>query len=525
MHREWNQESDEPFVDCPPMTRAALRALRTASGLQPSCHYVVTDYNRGNVGAAEILLHAVDESTLSMTAKVKTTFDTLSWEGRYDIDANRLVELSDNIGNVVNGDNSVDGFPWGVASVNENRVNEGVINYTAGTITENEINGATLTLVAGSSTRNTLEHSANLIINDGSLAESTLAEDANVTINSGSNYENHFGTSCLFNQVGTGIVRYTQIGAQGTTTLGDVNLQNCTIGANTILNTTGSVGNISNSTFGYSITSALQNIPSLTINQSSFDSASQIAATGATRLYLYRSSGQSGGRYLVSANASMDCSYCNVDSYGYIQTTLGTFVANYANATSLGYISHQSTGSNRVDRCSAESQANIRFLNSCTGGRIYHCKSTSGATIYQNGTSTNCYHYYCNADSFAQIYIQNGVDARHYYNNAESYSYVRTYGTNTGQSIMYYCSASARGYVEHNGIANRIRFYSVRAEGQSIARQTGSSANANLYYCSFHAYYYFLGVLTGGTRSALHGYGRQNFTGMPATNGTATRNF
>jgi len=66
-------------------TRSALRSLRDAGGLEPSCHYIVTDFNRGTVGSAQILLHAVDSTTLTATAMIKTSYDNIAWEGRLEI--------------------------------------------------------------------------------------------------------------------------------------------------------------------------------------------------------------------------------------------------------------------------------------------------------------------------------------------------------------------------------------------------------------------------------------------------------
>lgn len=93
------------------MTRAELLSLRAASGLKKECHYVITDYNRANVGAATILLHAVDANTLSMEAEVKTSYDNIARHGLYDIDNNYLIELEDSNNNQVNGREAVDRFP------------------------------------------------------------------------------------------------------------------------------------------------------------------------------------------------------------------------------------------------------------------------------------------------------------------------------------------------------------------------------------------------------------------------------
>jgi hypothetical protein len=53
-------------------------------------------------------LHAVDENTLSMDVHVKTTYDRVARDGRYDIDTGRIVELKDNLGNKVSGRTGVE---------------------------------------------------------------------------------------------------------------------------------------------------------------------------------------------------------------------------------------------------------------------------------------------------------------------------------------------------------------------------------------------------------------------------------
>ena len=508
------------------MTRGALIALRNSNNLEKDCHYVITDYNRGNVGAvSSILLHATESNVLGMQVHVKTTHDNIAWNGTYDIDSNRIESLSDNLGNHVRGANAVDTFPWGVNSVNENQIHESTINYIAGSFNENIVESSSvININGGSINQNRFAQGVTANLN-GTFNNNVIENDANVTILSGSNSDNYFGTSTAYTQVGTGYIRYSRLDGNSNLVNGNVNITSSSFDGATTFNTTGSNGSISNSTFGHAVASNLRNISSLTISQSTFDSGSQISATGATLLRLFRCSGSDGGRFLVAAGTSLTSNYNRVDSYGYIQVSRGEMTVNYSKASSLGYISHQSTGSNRVDRSEAVAQSNIRFLNSATEGRIYYCKTSAGGTIYQNGTSTGCYHYYCTASSNGQMYVQDAINARHYYSSASDFSYIRTYGTGVGQSIMYYCNASARGWIEHLNITARQRFYSIDASSQGIMRQTGGNANANTYYSTVSSYYYAFLTNSGVTRYGLHGNGRQTFTGQPASNGTGERNW
>lgn len=506
------------------LTRAELITLRNSSQLSIDCHYVITDYNRGNVGSAIIQLHAVNENTLSSSAKVDTTFDNLSWEGRYDIDTNRIYQLNDNVGNVVTGENTVDAFPWGAANVYENKVFESTINYTAGQFYDNDITSSTVTIDAGIFVRNTIDNLSVVSVTNGSnFYDNGVHERARVTITSGSNLENKFGSSSQYTQAGTGYIRYSELATESTVTNGNTNITRTSFVNGSSVNTTGSSGSISYSSFDRGIASALLSIPNLVIQESQVHGGSTVSATGAARLRMYRTTGDSGGRFLVSAGATLVSDYSKIHSYGYVTVTGGTLNLTYSEASTLGYFRNEG-GVNSFNRSKVTTQANMRFLGANTGGRIYYSTAADGAGMYQSN-STNCYMYYCTADSIGQMYINNRTNARFYYNHVDSYSYIRSYGSGSGQSIMYYCSASSRGYVDHINIGARIRYYAVRAEAQSIARQTGGTANANLYYSTFHAYYYALLVLTGGTRSGLHGYGRQNFNGMPGSNGTGQRNW
>jgi len=176
---------------CPaPMTRAALLALRNAGDLQTGCHYIVTNYNRGNVGAATILLHATDASTLSMAVHVQTVHDGVAWEGRYDIDTARLVELRDNLGNVVVGryGTEVDRFPWGSTRVTETVVEHANLYLDAApAITVRKVrvlNGALLDLrgASGSFQNSTVDTGALIYLRGASIAVAALEASARARI-------------------------------------------------------------------------------------------------------------------------------------------------------------------------------------------------------------------------------------------------------------------------------------------------------------------------------------------------------
>lgn len=83
------------------VTTAELNALVAAEGLTPGCLYTITDFVQGNIVAgATVTLQALTTSQLSSACSVLTTYDTKAWNGIYDLDTNKLIQLEDNQGNV-----------------------------------------------------------------------------------------------------------------------------------------------------------------------------------------------------------------------------------------------------------------------------------------------------------------------------------------------------------------------------------------------------------------------------------------
>lgn len=172
----------------PPMTRAALLALRTAGTLDPQCHYIVIDGpvigTAGNTSPTEIELHATSPTELAQEAKVHTTFDNSAWDGRYDIDlgtAGSITELTDTWGNTAR-DPDADSptvhtqFPWhrgasafrdnyaedavltgwdaGTATASRNRVVSSTVDLTGNwSFSDNWVQGGTVTLTQSTGTR------------------------------------------------------------------------------------------------------------------------------------------------------------------------------------------------------------------------------------------------------------------------------------------------------------------------------------------------------------------------------------
>ena len=490
---------------CPlPMTRTALLALRAAGSLRPECHYTITDYNRGTVGTASIQLHAVDPSTLSMDVSVLTAFDTLAWDGRYDIDSNRLTALKDNIDNEVVGPGAVDTFPWGVATVIDNRVHEGRLTYTAGTVQGVTIGrNSTVNMVAGV------------------LRESTVDGDSDLTIRSGDNYELRIENSSNLNQFGTGYIRRTTVANESTVTVGDASM-NDNVFERTIFNSTGAAGSVNYNRFHRS-SITVTNVPTLRIDSNSFAANSQVAANGAARFDVRYGTFSGFARLLVTAGMSLFSQYDGIRDYGYIQVLQGFLASRYCSISNVGYVQHNTPGSNLIDSTTVSARARVRFLGTSTACRVYYSAVSSGSFIEHRGTSNNCYIYYCQVSSSSGLFSDNSVNARIYYNtlsgNSEMYSRAVT-----GTHYIYYSGCTAHGYIRfENAPAGRI--YAVHCHGQGLLRFRPASAAGRVYYSSFTAYFYLYADAWTATRTALHGHGRQTYTVTNPANGTPNKNF
>lgn len=403
---------------------------------------------------------------------------------------------------------------------NSNTIVTGTGNLDDSSIHSN----ANLTINGGTVTNSDFANLSNTTINGGTFNENTVGQDADVTINSGSNYENIFGRSTVYNQVGTGYIRYSQIEGTTTWTNGDTNVSNVQSNVSTI-NTTGSAGTISNSNFSRLIGGNMQNVASLTITDSSLSDYSQVSINGAARFYFYRSSGASGARLLASAGVRSDLSYCNIDSYGYVQVTAGDLRCTGANVSAYAYIQHTSTGANLVIRTTVDSQSYLRFRNTATGNRVYYSNASGGGRIDVYGTTSGSYVYYSSAEGYGRLSLNNTVGARMYYCSSDANGYILSQG-NTAVHYMYYCHADSNAQVSALDNTGGVRMYSIHADSQSIARLRNSTGTGRIYYSSFHAYYYAYITLTGAlVRSGLHGYGRRTYTITDPPNGTFTQNF
>jgi hypothetical protein len=255
---------------CPlPMTRAALIALRNASGLTKDCDYVVTDHVQGRlVAGTQIHLQAVSANKLSENVSVNTTYDNEAWAGIYDLDRGIVLELHDNRNNVARGANGteVSNFDWGNTNITSTTVDSATWTHTIGSpriVSDLTVKaGATLTTtgwVAGSITGGTLIEgfgtnvnmtNANVSILAGSFSNITSLNMASFT--AGSTISRFRLSSCAFNfSNSTSPVNLAIVTAVGSTlnhvgvTTGAITGTNLTMSNTSVISHNAGAGNMS----------------------------------------------------------------------------------------------------------------------------------------------------------------------------------------------------------------------------------------------------------------------------------------
>lgn len=438
--------------------------------------------------------------------------------------ANVTIDGTDFRNNIVENDATINSTSTG--DIEQNTFGN-LCNVTAsGTsnIDECSISGdANVTLSNAGSIIEVSVQKGTLNVTGGSLQYSEVGNNSTVTISSGSNIGNTFGNDTTYNQAGTGTIRYSKLRGNSSWTNGNTNIEDVDCW-NTSVNTTGSSGTIYYSRFHNSSLSGLTNVASLTIQYSSVENNSSFSANNATRVYFYQSQLVNFGRIIQSAGTQLDCAYTGCRDYGYIQVTAGRLYANYCTVANVSYVQHTSTGTNRIERTQVLTQSRALFNNTATGCRIYYCQITSGAYMQHRNASVNCYIYYSTASDQSQLYTRDSTNARIYYCSATGAGILYSQG-NTTTHYIYYCTATARGYVVALNNTAVVRLYSLHASSVAQIRLQNTAANSNLYYSSVAAYYYAYITLTGGTRSALHGYGRRSYTVTNPPNGSYVQNF
>jgi len=117
-----SQSTSDGGLGLKEVTRNELRTLRNRSELEIGCTYSITNYSRGCLTTDSIFVTPLDVDKLNKRVNIIAVGQKAIWDGVYDIDANRVIQVYDHLGNTVGGryGNEVDRFPWGLTNVHSN---------------------------------------------------------------------------------------------------------------------------------------------------------------------------------------------------------------------------------------------------------------------------------------------------------------------------------------------------------------------------------------------------------------------
>lgn len=451
-------------------TAAFIRGLRNSSSLEVGCSYTVTGYSRGCLVATEIVLTATAPNALSFDADILTPHDNLYWEGRYDIDTNRVVALHDNRGNIVEGryGNEVDRFPWGQASVNANIIQNADVYFDCGTtaqINENRFGSnsyADLRGFQGTFNENTLNSYARFYGNSLTTADITRNEFhtySYVYMQSQDDVymrQNTFGSSCYVRKFG-GVERFYL--------------------ANSVIDR-GDLRQYSGEFYGLQINLA---------------SGGRLYQQG-QNLFDVRYSSISDQSYILNRHAGTDYVriwYCEFSSraYHYVQAniTAGRHFIYYSNFSSgttdirsgtallrMYYIDRNSNGYIRLDNIAGT--INLYQTNISSRGELRMNAVTGSTAIYYCNITNYISRLYLNATTRALVYsLQIASNGRYDANNGEA----RAYYSTIDSQAQYTCTGlTGQGYIYYSHLMSGSRF-SAQGSARIYMSTLGSRAYIN----------------------------------------------
>lgn len=376
------------------VTRAQLLSLRTAGNLELDCSYAVTDYNRRGcldwrVEYIEMIADSVD--VLSMDVRVKTDIDNVSWEWRYDIDTNRIVELKDNRWNHAQWSvwNEVDLFPWGNTLWNEVKVLSADVNVSCET------------LLRVTNTRFETDSSTNLLDATGRIDNSLFSENATTNMSNGS----------------------IAVSNSKFTTNANVNWAGSTIDIDdSEFSTSANVDGI-NSTWVRYLDSTVSNNWQDQYNNSTnaqrlytIIDGGYVYFTGGTRNYLYQTKLNPRGT-IRQIDWDMLVYYSQLDSYAEIRNEAGSalFQIYYSHYTSRAYIRNYNTNTVRHYGVDVWGRWEIQHTDAALH-TLYYNDISSYARLVVSWTTTVV--YALNASSYSRVNFSAGT---HYYCHFSTY--------------------------------------------------------------------------------------------------------
>jgi hypothetical protein len=405
-------------------TRAQVLSLINTSSLIPGCTYSVSNYSRGCLaGHVEcITLEAVSEGKVSMEAYVSTDFDNVAWEGRYDINTNRIVELQDNQGNHVSGrvGNEVDRFAWGQSNVWGNEIHSADVYMDC----EPQINIIENSWVANSYTdlrgasgvglyENSFDSYGRLYLNGASLID--------VRRNAFQSFSYVYlqgQTDILFRQNTFGASSYVRKFGGGKWTMTNSEVQRGDIRHYTGVSYN---DNLDVSSGGRLY---LRNGGNNDIRNTNIDGLSFVdlqSASGLTRIwratfsdlsYLYVRAAVTGGfRYFYSHNQTGS-------TFDYRSGTSNLTVSNNSQSSN-GYVRFDGiSGVTRLTSNQFDSRGELRLINTVGFDFYYNSISNYPARVYvENSTNPNIDVYYNQINSYGRVLIDDHANTFRLFSN------------------------------------------------------------------------------------------------------------
>lgn len=493
-------------------TRAQLLALRNAGNLVPGCVYTITDFSRGTLNNSVLIhTHAAAKNRLFKDVAVETGWDVAPWWGTYDIDTARVIELHDNLQNVIKSDtgDEIETFPWGNTRVTGNQFHDFDFNYNdSGARIDNNVGMPTGRLdVTGATTyvaNNEFQSQADVDALDGAQMFRSTVKTGGRLLATGITVERStFGEQCYFRSDG-------------------INIRNSILGAACLFYGTGGTGNVDQCRFGRAYIDC-RNADAIDFDNCSVDDYAKIYASTSVRMRLSGCRAESNGYFQTSGNGELVATSCNVSGGSYIRSRNGVLTATNAVTDSGATIDHFSSGSNTVTNVKLDTAGRIYFGETVTGTLVDSSSAAANGYIEMRGNSGANTRVHRTQTRAGRITVRDSTGARVWYSTVESASSFIAVTACPG-IFCYNLGMHSYGRCDFlGGRTGQINGYECNSTG--YLRVQGGAGN--LFHSSSVAYFYtYVTNQTGGSKQALHGYGRQTYTiGGAGQTGTATKNF
>lgn len=480
------ETSTEPIL----VTCAQARVLQVTNAIEPGREYLITDYNRGTVGPAQILTHGVAVGALGWTVSVLTAHDDSAWMGRWDPHTCRIVDLFDNLGNKIRSDNGdeVERFPWGNTAVTGNDFTDTSLAYSGGTLRDNtgEPTGY-LQMSGGSVTGTMVGASADIRMTGGIVSNSRIREGRLIVD-------------------GTGRFERSSLGGNSYVRTDAVAITDSRIDVQSNIYTDGGVGRIArlSSDRGYL---DIRNADDALIDDLTLHSYGRVFANNAKLIRLQYvelsnlayAQATVGGELFMTGSTAADSAL--------VQATAGRLEVRNTSVRDIARIQHTATGTNRVDNSTLDSYGRVFFQNDADGNQVIYGKASSLGMIRFRGTSAGNRSDRDTVASQGYLDFVNETDSLSRYNMALATGYTVLNG-GTGVSVQRSHFESYGRMLIQQGSTGRVIGINVDSTGYVRL----SNHAADLRYSRFGAYFYY--YLTGNTaiKSGLEGHGRQTYT-------------